>query len=321
MHIPESIIHQAARLFGTRSERLHLLGGMDGLAYAFEREERWYVLKVAPAGAEGRLAEMSAKFDFVDYLAENGARAARPLRSMNGVWVELIAGEEGGYTASSAVKAPGHHPGEPNRGELTPAFFQSWGRVMGRMHALAKAYTARSQSAIGDWRGELEHFTHWTQDAPVRARWQEMGRLLEALPQTREDIGLIHNDMHPANFLLEAGQITVIDFDVCAHHFFAKDIAIPLFFANWGGPPDPHQPRGQFLAEFFAAFMHGYSRENTPGDAWSARMPLFLAHHRLLLYTFFSEEAWKKPDPWQRNQLSAWRKGILSGAPVVEMEF
>jgi hypothetical protein len=48
MNISEAAVSQTARLFATDMSRLYLLGGMDGLAYAFERDSQGYVLKVAP---------------------------------------------------------------------------------------------------------------------------------------------------------------------------------------------------------------------------------------------------------------------------------
>ena len=63
---------------------------MDGLAYAFERDNRGYVLKVAPLPADRpeHMPRLAEKYDFVAYLAEYGVRVARPVCSEHGNWVE-----------------------------------------------------------------------------------------------------------------------------------------------------------------------------------------------------------------------------------------
>lgn len=123
MNISEAAVSQAARLFGSDISRLYLLGGMDGSAYAFERDSQGYVLKVAPFSVDRpeHMPRMVEKFDFVAYLAENGVRVARP----DGHWVERVDLAEGSYVASAAVRALGHHMNGRNPAKAsTPLFLK-----------------------------------------------------------------------------------------------------------------------------------------------------------------------------------------------------
>lgn len=127
MNISEVAVSQAARLFGTDISRLYLLGGMDGLAYTFERDSQGYVLKVAPLPADHpeHMPRMAEKSDFVAYLADNGVRFARPVHSINGNWVERIDSAEGSYVASAAVRALGYHVNGCNPAKAsTPLFLK-----------------------------------------------------------------------------------------------------------------------------------------------------------------------------------------------------
>jgi Ser/Thr protein kinase RdoA (MazF antagonist) len=329
MNISETVVAQAAYLFGTQLNRLQLLGGMDGLAYAFERDGQGYVLKVTPLPADRPedLPRMREKCAFVDYLAENGVRVARPVRSLNGQWVEAVESPEGNYLASAARRAPGHHINGRNPAEANHALYQKWGQVTGQMHALAKRYPTWRHDPAGvepptvimDWKEEHQSFLGWRQEEDIRAKWVQLGSQLEKLPQTRDSYGLIHNDLHPQNFLVDNGEITVIDFDVCSYHWFATDIGIALFFADWLGAPEAEPARRAYLTGFLHDFMEGYRRENDLDAAWIERLPLFLRHHQILLYTVFSNEWKNKPNRWQTDTLKSWRKSILNDLPVVDI--
>jgi Ser/Thr protein kinase RdoA (MazF antagonist) len=328
MNISEAAVSQAARLFGTELSRLYFLGGMDGSAYAFERDSQGYVLKVAPLPADRleHLPRMAEKYDFVTYLAENGVRVARPVRSVNGNWVERVDVTEGSYLASAAVRALGHHMNGRNPAEASTPLFQKWGQVTGQMHALAKGYKtwrheadgSRPQTCIMDWKEEYDSFYQACKDIRIREKWRDVGSQLEKLPQARDCFGLIHNDLHMQNFLIDDGEITVIDFDVCSYHWFATDIAIPLFFADWTGAPKTEPARRTFLTGFLRDFMAGYNQANSLDEVWLKRLPLFLKHHQILLYIVFSNEWGKKPNSWQANTLKNWRHSIINDLPVID---
>jgi amicoumacin kinase len=328
MNISEVAVSLAARQFGTEVARLYLLGGMDGLAYAFEREGRGYVLKVAPLAADHpeHLPRLAEKLDFVTYLADHEVRVARPVRSINGNWAERVDVPEGSYVVSAAVRALGHHVNGRNPAEANADLFRKWGQVTGQMHALAKTYkiwrkpadASEPATCIMDWQEEYDSFYHWCKDLHIREKWREVGRQLAALPQTRDCFGLIHNDLHLQNFLLDDGEITVIDFDVCSYHWFATDIAIPLFFADWTGAPKTEPARRNFLKGFLQDFLAGYSRANSLDESWIKRLPVFLKHHQILLYIVFSNEWSKNRNPWQTNTLKNWRQSILNDLPVID---
>jgi Ser/Thr protein kinase RdoA (MazF antagonist) len=194
------------------------------------------------------------------------------------------------------------------------------------MHALAKQYKTwrcdltgeESHTCIMDCKEEYQSFYDWCEDAAIREKWSQLGSQLELLPIERGSYGLTHNDLHPQNFLLNEGEITVLDFDVCSYHWFAADIAIPLFFANWLGAPSSKPARRAYLAGFLRDFMDGYRRENSLEPTWIERLPLFLKHHQILLYIVFSHEWAGKPNPWQVKTLKNWRQNIINDVPVVD---
>ncbi len=314
MQVSETILREGAALFGAKTATLRSLGGMDGAVYTYTRGGEGYILKFVPTSEDG-LPVIVEKWDFVNYLAENGVSVSRPVVSRNGQLVERMQDGKQVYAVFQAEKAPGKHVDGRHTAEYNTALFREWGRTMGKMHALTQSYTGGEH--IGDWRGEVHFMTGWCPDEAVREKWRAMEAYLNALPQPRDAYGLIHNDLHPHNFLVDDGHITVIDFDVCNHHWFTTDIGIALFHAAWMGYGSDKDPN-VFLPGFFARFMEGYTEENTLDSFWLQQVGRFVDYRRLLMFSVFSNE-WPEPrQPWQQHTLDHWRQGILANRPVVE---
>jgi Ser/Thr protein kinase RdoA (MazF antagonist) len=314
MKIDPQILSQAAQLVNLHVSDLRPLGGMEGMALEFNRDGMPYVLKITPKSRENPMEakRLEEKLAFIDFLA----------------WVETVQTEKTIYLVNTLTKAEGKHLDFYQLQSGDPTFFQSWGQVIGQMHRLAKSYkswqkdsTGRSPSSlIDDWQTEHQFFSNWCQYDDVRAKWIELGHQIEKLPINRAGFGLIHNDLHPWNMLVTPqGEITVIDFDVCTYHFFIKDIAIAMFFANWNGRPSRNQFKDQYLTFFFQNFMTGYSQENAISEFWLKQLPIFTKHHQILLFTVFTDE-WKTPNKWQSDTLKNWHRQILNDIPVVRIQ-
>jgi Ser/Thr protein kinase RdoA (MazF antagonist) len=331
MKLNPKTLSVAAQSFGVELSALRPLGGMEGLACEFEQANSTNVLKIVRTdeGNPDQKAQIAEKIDFINYLAEHKVRVAHPVRSPSGQWIETIGTQEGEFLVTASTKAPGEHFNLFDSSKGTPDFFRAWGRVTGQMHAAAKSYKSwqknpsdgSTPSRLNDWRGECQFFSNWCQDDIVRQKWLEIGKMMGKLPQTRNDFGLIHNDLHPWNFLVDTrGEITVIDFDVCAYYWFIKDIAIALFFANWNGNPGKGRSKDDYLTAFFRNFMEGYESENRLEVFWVEQLPMFTKHHQILLFTVFTDE-WKPYNKWQAETLKKWRHQILNDIPVVKLQF
>jgi len=330
MKLDPKTLSAAAQSFGVELSALRPLGGMEGLACEYQQANNTYVLKIIRTDQENpdQKAQIAEKIDFINFLAENKVRVAHPVRSPSGQWIETIKTPEGDFLVTASTKAQGEHFDLYNPSKGTPDFFRAWGRVIGQMHAAAKNYkfwqknpSDRSiPSRLNDWRGERSFFANWCQDDAVRQKWLEIGKRMEQLPQTREGFGLIHNDLHPWNFLVDRrGEITVIDFDVCAYYWFIKDIAIALFFANWNGNPGKGRNKDDYLTMFFRNFMEGYELKNRLDVFWIEQIPMFTKHHQILLHTVFTDE-WKPYNKWQAETLNKWKYQILNDVPVVKLK-
>ena len=212
MKIDPQILTQAAQLFNLHVSDLRPLGGMEGMALEFKRDGNAYVLKITPKSKDNpaEVRQLEEKLEFIDYLAENGVRVAKPILSPAGNWVETVETDQTIYLVNTLTKAEGKHLDLYNLVGGDTAFFQGWGQVTGQMHRLAKSYKSwvkvsgdgSPTSEISDWQSEHQFFANWCQYDDVRKKWIELGQKIEKLPHTRASFGLIHNDLHPWNMLV-----------------------------------------------------------------------------------------------------------------------
>jgi Ser/Thr protein kinase RdoA (MazF antagonist) len=139
----------------------------------------------------------------------------------------------------------------------------------------------------------------------------------------RDCYGLIHNDLHPMNFMVcrvdGELRLTVFDFDVSVYHWFMTDIGIAVFHTVWGRWSDAAYTRA-YMPRFLEHYLRGYCRENSLDEVWLQRLPLFVKYRQMLLHTVFSHE-WAIPSPDQAKILADWRQSIMDETPAVDFQF
>ncbi len=315
MIISEAVLAEGARLFAVDPAALHPIGGgtgSDGVVYAGQGIDGDFVLKIMPFDPKN-LPGYQDKLAFVDYLRTNGVTVPRPFPSTGGALVEVFEVEGQAYVVTQAEKAPGRPPDLWNPHEWNAGFFRPWGRLIGQMHALTKAFPGGDH--LSHWQDETDSFVSMCQDDAVREHWLALGETLAVLPRDNDCYGVIHNDPHAWNFLVSGDRLTVLDFDVCHHHWFVVDLAIALFQPLWAlshnKPPDWLQTNAR---ELYTGLMAGYNEANTLDDFWLEQIPLFMRYRRLLFYTVLAQE--EQPDDWAQQAIPILRRHILTDAPL-----
>ena len=323
--VPEPALEALAHAFGTTSSNLtHFSGGRedsDGVLYAYPHQGDRRLLKimtVQEAETQSSLLNLEERLRFMRYLGENGAQIAYPRLSPQGSLYETHLYRGNLWFAYSMKIYPGKvHPAS----DWDPNFFHRWGQVLGRLHCLAKDYPdwkACQDPQTGEeyltWRQEWEGFYSWCQDEDVKAKWVDLKERLEALPISPDVFGFVHNDPHLFNLLVDGERITLLDFDVATHHWFANDIAIAcqhvLVFLT-GGLSNPLHNRRKLHA-FLGYMLEGYRREQPLTSEWLNRLDLFIAYRRILLFTVM--QGWLQT---QHKKRAAWKKMILSEPIIV----
>ena len=286
----EKGLDQAAGLFWASKKDFRLYAdylGCQNLIYEFEHAGRQMILRVS-FRSDRTFDMVFAEVDFVNYLADQGARVSRALPSKRGNLVEAIALEDQQFIAVTFEKARGMRvPDNQYRyreGVSIDEYCQNWGQTLGKMHRLSRQYVPPSQAAKRpDW---LDAWSEGRVDQVmpasytiIRQKYSQLLNELHALPQNGDGYGLIHSDFNDGNFCVdyENGDITVFDFDDACYGWFMYELACAWEgFVGRAMFESDVVRRQERMKHFYNQVLEGYSKEYVLPDAWMEKLPTFL---------------------------------------------
>ena len=316
----DTILQEAMRRYDIVPDRIRLLDGFESFMYEFERGQAAYILRIGHS-LRRSIPMIQGEVNWINYLAAGGVPAARAILSENGKLVELIDDGQGEhFLATAFVKARGGHP---KRAEWTPRFYEAYGAMMGRMHALSKRYEPDPST----WRPQWDDPTMMYADlflppseASALEKYRALVQHLRALPKGADSYGLIHQDAHTGNlFVDDAGNITLFDFDDCVYGPFIYDIAMTLFYVV------PFDPSGasSVTGEFMPPFLRGYQRENQFKADWLGQLPHWLKLREIDLYAaiYRSFDVNNLDDPWVVSYMDGRKQRIESDVRFIDFDF
>ncbi len=257
----DSILQEATQRYGITPGTLVAFDSVENFVYGFEQDERSYILRVSHSLRRSQEL-IQAEVDWINYLAAGGVGVASAIRSPAGNLVELIADGEGGHFLVTAfVKAKGQKPWDL----WTPALYETYGQLLGSMHALTQHYQPTNQTwKRPHWDDDLFEFVQrYLPDSEsfAKQKYSALCDYLHTLPTDSASYGLLHQDAHGNNFLVDdSGHITLFDFDECAYSWFVNDIAIVLFHIALDA-----EDTSSFTGEFMTHFLRGYRQEKSSG--------------------------------------------------------
>lgn len=317
----DDILKIATQRYDIAPENITILDGFESFIYQFQRSNGRFILRIGHS--QRRSPDLiHGEVDWINYLAANGASVARAVHSARGELVEALDDGHGEqFLCTAFVEAPGDHI---RREQVNGTFIHNYGRLLGRMHALAKAYQpANPVWRRYDWDAPINN-TAETQ-MPARetialTKYRQVFEYLRHLPRDLDGFGLIHQDAHPGNFFVDKqNNLTLFDFDDCAYGHFIYDIAMVLFYTA-NEEPDP----AAHTAQFMPAFLAGYREENRLDPDWLSELPHFMKLREIDLFAaiHFSEEDGDNPEhPWCVRYMQGRRERIANDRPFIEYDW
>jgi Ser/Thr protein kinase RdoA (MazF antagonist) len=317
----KAVLEEARSCYGIHPDQIRLLDGFESFMYEFDRDGKAYILRLSHSLR--RTADLiCGEVDWINYLAAGGVPVASAVESANGRLVEHIDdGQGGSFLATAFIKARGRHP---VKSDWTSDFCLSYGRILGRIHALSKRYNPAEPA----WRRphwddpvmlEVERFLP-ASDKGIVERYRTLLDHLGTLPRTDQaSYGLIHQDAHAGNLLLaDDGTITLFDFDDCVYSWYVNDIAIVLFYAVIGR--DDEQA---FTRWFLPRFLEGYVSETSLEGYRLREIPHFLKLREIDLYAVIhrSFDVHNLEDPWCTRFMKNRRRRIEDGVAYLDFDF
>jgi Ser/Thr protein kinase RdoA (MazF antagonist) len=315
----DEILHTAMQCYDIAEGKIQPLGGFESYIYAFERDGRDYILRIAHSIRRSENL-IQGEVDWINYLAAGGASVVKAVLSAEGNLVESLDDDQGGAFLTTAFeKARGAPPGKET---LTDDFFCHYGQVIGKMHALTKNYCPSHSSwtrLAWDAPGNLD-IAGWIPSSETRVleKSQQLKSYLNALPISSDAYGLIHQDAHAGNFFIDKNDhITLFDFDDSVYGWFIYDIAVVLFYASmWG------QDAAAFTSRFMPPFLKGYREENQLGPAWLKEIPNFLKLREIDLYAVIHRSFdLENLDPWCTHYMNGRKEKIENAVPFIRYDW
>jgi Ser/Thr protein kinase RdoA (MazF antagonist) len=317
----DTLLQNAMQFYGLQPGQIELLDGFESFIYKFHRPDGKFILRI---GHSGRRSPdlIRGEVDWINYLAAGGAPVARAILSENGNLVEAV---DDGHGEAFLCTAFVHAPGEGVRStQLTDRLFRNYGRLLGKMHALAKTYQVSNPAwrryAWDSPQNNTAERQLSAKEGLALEKYRQVVAHLSALPRDPAGYGMIHQDAHPGNFFVDDEEnLTLFDFDDCVYGHFIYDIAMVLFYTSIG-EPDPAAYTGRFMPVFLA----GYREENRLDPVWLAELPHFMKLREIDLFAVihFSFADGDHPDnPWCARYMQGRRARIEGDVPLIDYDW
>lgn len=317
----DDILQNAMQRYNISTGKIELLDGFESFIYRFWRPGGQFILRIGHS--ERRSPNLiRGEVDWINYLAAGGASVARAVLSEYGSLVETVGDGQGGeFLCTAFMHAPGQ---DVRRDQINDHLFRNYGRLIGRMHALAKAYRVSDPAWMRYTWDSPENNTAERQmpakEVFALEKYRAVLAHLRSLPRDADSYGMIHQDAHPGNFFVDDEyNLTLFDFDDCVYGHFIYDIAMVLFYTSMG-EPDP----AEFTGRFMPVFLSGYREENCLDPAWLSELPHFMKLREIDLFAaiHFSYEDGDNPDhPWCKRYMQGRRETIEQDIPFITFDW
>lgn len=316
------LLHQIVERYNLEvTDLVQIHEGFQNTVYSFQREGRNYILRIT-AKCRRRLEEIENEFAFIFALDEQGVRVSLPIRSIHGRLVERFPDQDKHVFVTVFEKASGKPVDVTDKHIWNEAFFYHWGMVIGAMHDASKGINKKLTRPV--WNCEdpdLLGLLPQMNSERIKQQYIHLLNKLKSFSPTPENFGLIHNDLHQGNFLVDNGKMTVFDFDDCAYHWFANDLAVSFYHAYW--QTTSFTPEfTNFSNVFWEHFLKGYKQKNELTKEMILQIPIFLKIREIFLYHLFLEK-WDLDhlEDWQMYTLSDLKSKIENGIPYSNIDF
>ncbi len=241
---------EVLRLYGIEEARLIRLGGIDNTNFRVDTGAESYALHLCATRHDR--AAIASELVWLSSLRSSAAlMVPEPVTNHAGEWVSSVT-QGGAETLCTLMKwLEGRIP--PTVDAMTTEQLAQTGALMARLHSHSQGFKV------------LEEFSRPTYDeAYFRGRFNTLYRALRStgldqgdleafsadadmvltrfgsLEPTPSAFGLIHNDFHSGNYLLDDSTVSIIDFGRCGFGFYLHDLALALMELN-------ETQRGSFL--------------------------------------------------------------------------
>lgn len=286
----------------------------------FVRKVENWIYKIPSEGVFVRFSESShrskeqveSELDWLNHLQEQSVLFAHPIKSKSGHFVDRI----GDYTVSVFEEVKGKSLSKLS--DFTEQIMKNWGKVIGEMHLATQSYE-RNNSILKrrEWfedQGYIKIPQNLKGDLGLSKEFVKLEKYLNSLSATKENYGLIHADLHHGNFFVnDSNEIVSFDFDDALYHWFAYDLAVPLFTLELSFQMEDVKLDKECLRNHF---FEGYKSSGIKTDMTLEMIQKFIDYRTFIIYSWCLEnldnsDLTSGPDKWVQNAIKLCQQNIL----------
>ncbi|MCM3691267.1 phosphotransferase enzyme family protein [Neobacillus niacini] len=307
--IRESLIHLYGQIEG---ELVRINDGFHNTVYT----TRHFIFRVTPSSRRKK-SDIINELTFIESLWKDGVPVSLPIKSVSERLVEAL---DDNHYVVAFEKAKGTPIDVTISDVWNQELYFYWGNLLGKIHSAGKKIKVDRPIWTADHPDLLNLFPEISSES-IANTYKQLLKQLVTFPQTPDLFGLIHNDFHQGNIFVNEGNLTVFDFDDCAYHWFAYDLATAFYHAYW--QTSSYTPENtNFSREFWEHFLRGYQQEHKISKELIQQIPIFLKIREIFLYILFLEK-WdlKNLQDWQAYTLTDLKNNIESRKSYSDVNF
>ena len=317
----DNILNEIISRYDMQEKSVKKLIVCDSIIYTAEKDKEQFILRIGHNSRKSS-CQIQAEVDWINYLQENGADAAKAILSQKENLIEVVDDGFGGlFIAVLFEKAKGNLPLDNETRYLEDEFEIMYGQAIGKLHRLTKNYIPVSKSTTRkEWdHPKMMNFEKYIPkiDTEILAKYRELISYLNALPKNIDSYGLIHFDAHWWNFFIdEENKFTFFDFEECNYNWFMNDIAMVFFYNE---EPQFKHPN---IAKLYKNLLIGYSKENKLDPVWLKEIPYFFQLREFLIYSALHREVEKEASvEWCTKYIKEIKNRIDNNIPWIDFDF
>lgn len=312
---------ESARRFRLKPDKLNLISEVENFVYENSDIDSPYILRITH-DSHRTFDAIMGEIEWMEYLHANNVSVPQPIPSAQEALVEVVEANHSQFLVTAFQKIPGKTILDAN--ECTPEMYQQWGRILGKMHALAKHYKPsrpsykRAEWFANDLVRNAENYI--PNQITVLEKYRELISDLLRFQKDEDCYGLIHADFTDVNFFVQNHMITVFDFDDCTYHWFLFDIAVILYDSlPW--LPHGEMNKEDFAGHFWKHFIQGYKNENTVEILGLNLLTKLLKLREMNLYVFCHKKwDFENLSEQRSNYLKELKRNIENDIPYLNLE-
>lgn len=317
--LTDKVLEEVGSLYGVKNSDLYFVGGFENYIYGFKTDKE-HIVRITHSSHRS-VEEIKSELDFIFYLAKCKSKVSMPLESINNKLVEVIECKDGSYFIICAFEKAIGTP--PNRDNLTPEFFFSYGKTVGEFHRLTKEYNiSHGIKRRYNWNQDLLIVNAKKylpkEDEVVLKRLNKVIEEINKIDKNINNFGLIHTDIHMGNFFVHNNELTVFDFDDLAYQYFISDIAIALYYFTF---MKDEKDQLFFADKLMEPFMKGYLSINYLSKEDYLKIPLFLKLREIILYIVFHRTVDVGLNEFANKYINRYKNRIINNIPFLDIDF